>query len=77
MSQHFPSNLYPQVRYFLGDIRDKDRLSLALERIDTVVHAAALSKYLQPSTIQLNSSRLTLLVLKILSSVVLVAMSEK
>ena len=34
----------PQVRYFLGDIRDKDRLSLALERIDTVVHAAALKQ---------------------------------
>lgn len=44
MSQIFPSTQYPQIRYFLGDIRDKDRLKLALERIDTVVHAAALKQ---------------------------------
>lgn len=35
MSQLLPSAIYPQLRYFLGDIRDKDRLKLALERIDT------------------------------------------
>ena len=44
MSQLFSSEIYPQIRYFLGDIRDKDRLKLALERIDTVVHAAALKQ---------------------------------
>ena len=38
------SDRYPQVRFFLGDIRDKDRLKLALENIDTVIHAAALKQ---------------------------------
>lgn len=31
----------PRVRFFIGDVRDKDRLSRALEGIDFVVHAAA------------------------------------
>lgn len=32
---------YPQIRFFIGDVRDKDRLSRALNGIDYVVHAAA------------------------------------
>src|SRR5437870_2070520 len=31
-----------RVRYFVGDVRDKHRLSMAMRGIDTVVHAAAL-----------------------------------
>ena len=31
----------PRVRYFIGDIRDKDRLYRALSGVDYVVHAAA------------------------------------
>ncbi|MCE1229878.1 MAG: UDP-N-acetylglucosamine 4,6-dehydratase (inverting) [Firmicutes bacterium] len=31
----------PRVRFFIGDVRDKDRLSRALEGVDYVVHAAA------------------------------------
>lgn len=31
-----------RLRYFIGDVRDQDRLELALHGIDTVVHAAAL-----------------------------------
>jgi UDP-N-acetylglucosamine 4,6-dehydratase (inverting) len=31
----------PRVRFFIGDVRDKDRLSRALDGIDFVVHAAA------------------------------------
>jgi UDP-N-acetylglucosamine 4,6-dehydratase len=34
----------PQLRYFIGDIRDKDRLVLAMRDIDYVVHAAALKQ---------------------------------
>lgn len=34
----------PNVRYFIGDIRDRDRLMRALEGVDTVVHAAALKQ---------------------------------
>jgi len=44
MLQSFPAKKYPQLRFFLGDIRDGQRLSRALEGIDTVVHAAALKQ---------------------------------
>ena len=44
MAQEFPTSRYPAMRYFLGDVRDKDRIKRALEGIDTVVHAAALKQ---------------------------------
>jgi UDP-N-acetylglucosamine 4,6-dehydratase len=42
MAQRFPAEDYPQLRYFIGDVRDKERLWRAMEGIDTVIHAAAL-----------------------------------
>jgi len=44
LQQSFPIDRYPQLRFFLGDVRDKDRLRRGLEGIDTVVHAAALKQ---------------------------------
>ncbi len=44
MAQHYPSDRYPGLRFFIGDVRDGDRLRLAMEGIDTVVHAAALKQ---------------------------------
>jgi UDP-N-acetylglucosamine 4,6-dehydratase (inverting) len=44
LQQHYPEREYPQLRFFLGDVRDRDRLKRALEGIDTVVHAAALKQ---------------------------------
>jgi UDP-N-acetylglucosamine 4,6-dehydratase (inverting) len=44
MEQRFPSGNYPALRYFIGDVRDKDRLRRAMEGIDYVVHAAALKQ---------------------------------
>ena len=44
LKQIFPENKYPQLRLFLGDVRDRSRLVRALEGIDTVVHAAALKQ---------------------------------
>lgn len=44
MSQVYPASRYPQVRFFIGDVRDKDRLTRAMEGIDTVIHAAALKQ---------------------------------
>jgi UDP-N-acetylglucosamine 4,6-dehydratase (inverting) len=44
MEGQYSPKIYPGLRYFLGDIRDKDRLSRALEGIDTVIHAAALKQ---------------------------------
>jgi UDP-N-acetylglucosamine 4,6-dehydratase/5-epimerase len=40
MAQHHAQD--PRVRFFIGDVRDSDRLARALDGIDYVVHAAAL-----------------------------------
>lgn len=44
MAQVFPTDRFPQIRYFVGDVRDKDRLYRALEEINIVVHTAALKQ---------------------------------
>lgn len=44
MSQEFPQEKYPGIRYFIGDIRDKERMKRACEGIDYIVHAAALKQ---------------------------------
>ncbi|MCS6809462.1 MAG: UDP-N-acetylglucosamine 4,6-dehydratase (inverting) [Bacteroidota bacterium] len=44
MAQEFSIEQYPQLRYFIGDVRDEDRLHRAFENIDVVVHAAALKQ---------------------------------
>mgnify|MGYP001473641698 CR=1 FL=1 len=42
MSQEFPENKYDAIRFFIGDVRDKERLVRAFDGIDYVVHAAAM-----------------------------------
>lgn len=44
MSQKFDSTEYPGIRYFIGDVRDQERLRRAMEGIDVVIHAAALKQ---------------------------------
>ena len=44
MSVQFSEKKYPNIRFFLGDIRDIDRLSRALEEVDYVIHTAALKQ---------------------------------
>jgi len=44
LQQLYPRERHPQLRFFLGDVRDRDRLRRALEGINTVVHAAALKQ---------------------------------
>jgi UDP-N-acetylglucosamine 4,6-dehydratase/5-epimerase len=44
MQQMYPADKYPQLRFFLGDVRDKNRLKMALQGIDAVIHAAALKQ---------------------------------
>ncbi len=44
LQQVYPTNKYPQLRFFIGDVRDRERLRRALEGIDVVVHAAALKQ---------------------------------
>jgi len=42
LQKEYPREKYPQLRFFLGDIRDKERLYRAFEGVDYVIHAAAL-----------------------------------
>jgi UDP-N-acetylglucosamine 4,6-dehydratase len=42
MAQDYPEAKYPSIRFFIGDVRDKDRLIRAFEGIDYVIHAAAM-----------------------------------
>ena len=44
LAQEFPTIEYPGVRYFIGDVRDLERLKRAMDGVDTVVHAAALKQ---------------------------------
>lgn len=44
MAQEFRDQDFPGLRYFLGDVRDQNRLRRALEGIDIVIHAAALKQ---------------------------------
>ena len=36
--------LFEKIRFFIGDVRDKDRLQIALRGVDIVIHAAALKQ---------------------------------
>jgi len=44
MSNTFNAFENKKLRFFIGDVRDKDRLKIALENVDYVVHAAALKQ---------------------------------
>ena len=44
MQQDFSAPEYPSIRYFIGDVRDANRLEMALRGIDYVIHAAALKQ---------------------------------
>ncbi len=44
MQQEFGTDKYPFMRFFIGDVRDRDRLELAMNGVDYVVHAAALKQ---------------------------------
>jgi UDP-N-acetylglucosamine 4,6-dehydratase len=42
MEHEFPLNQYNEMRYFIGDVRDLERLKRALSGVDYVIHAAAM-----------------------------------
>lgn len=44
MQKKFPEKKYKFLRYFLGDVRDINRLNLAFRSVDYVIHAAALKQ---------------------------------
>jgi UDP-N-acetylglucosamine 4,6-dehydratase/5-epimerase len=42
MAHEYPESKYPQVRFFIGDVRDYERLKRACQGIDYIIHAAAM-----------------------------------
>lgn len=51
MKQIFPESKYPNIRYFIGDVRDYERLETATQEVDILFHAAAMK---QVDTIEYN-----------------------
>jgi UDP-N-acetylglucosamine 4,6-dehydratase (inverting) len=44
LKQKYPHKEYPQLRFFIGDVRDGARLKRACEDIDVIIHAAAIKQ---------------------------------
>ena len=44
LKQKYPEQDFPQLRFFIGDVRDKDRLQRACEGVDVIIHAAAIKQ---------------------------------
>ncbi|MGH6955563.1 MAG: polysaccharide biosynthesis protein, partial [Caulobacteraceae bacterium] len=44
LAERFPPEKLGCMRFFLGDVRDRERLTLALRGVDIVIHAAALKQ---------------------------------
>ena len=42
MAQDYPPDKYPQIRFLVGDVRDKERLKRAFNDVDHIIHAAAM-----------------------------------
>ena len=49
----YPEDAFPQIRFFIGDVRDLERLKMACEDVDVVIHAAAIK---QVDTAEYNPS---------------------
>ena len=44
MQQKYPHDKYPMLRFFIGDVRDLERLTRACEGVDVIIHAAAIKQ---------------------------------
>lgn len=42
MANEFPESIFPEIRFFIGDVRDLSRLKMAFKGVDEVIHAAAM-----------------------------------
>jgi UDP-N-acetylglucosamine 4,6-dehydratase len=42
MAHEYPVSKYPAMRFFIGDVRDHDRLKRACMEVDYIIHAAAM-----------------------------------
>lgn len=53
LRQQYPMTQYPMLRFFIGDVRDRERLIQACEGVDVIIHAAAIK---QVDTAEYNPS---------------------
>lgn len=44
LRQRYPRNDFPNLRFFIGDVRDRERLMRACEDVDVIIHAAAIKQ---------------------------------
>jgi UDP-N-acetylglucosamine 4,6-dehydratase (inverting) len=44
LKQKYPQKDFPQLRFFIGDVRDKNRIRMACEGVDVIIHAAAIKQ---------------------------------
>ncbi|GAD87967.1 putative UDP-N-acetylglucosamine dehydratase [Vibrio halioticoli NBRC 102217] len=44
LRQKYPQKDYPQLRFFIGDVRDRNRMIQACEGVDVIIHAAAIKQ---------------------------------
>lgn len=44
IKQLYPAYDFPQLRFFIGDVRDKERMTQACEGVDVIIHAAAIKQ---------------------------------
>jgi UDP-N-acetylglucosamine 4,6-dehydratase (inverting) len=44
LKSKYPYDNFPQLRFFIGDVRDKERVKRACEGVDTIIHAAAIKQ---------------------------------
>lgn len=44
LRQKYPMKSFPQLRFFIGDVRDKERIVRACEGVDVIIHAAAIKQ---------------------------------
>ena len=45
LQKSFPVEKYKFMRFFIGDVRDKSRLKMALNDIDVIIHSAAYIRF--------------------------------
>lgn len=44
LKQKYPERNFPQLRFFIGDVRDRSRVKQACEGVDVIIHAAAIKQ---------------------------------
>ncbi|MGG7094088.1 UDP-N-acetylglucosamine 4,6-dehydratase (inverting) [Shewanella indica] len=44
LKQKYPNKDFPQLRFFIGDVRDRNRMVQACEGVDVIIHAAAIKQ---------------------------------